>query len=179
MEIENEPPLQVFYHADRLGSLKEHQDIVLKANGLSAFGSVYWPAFQSKHVHEMNNAERREFYLEEIRKEERYSLYASRLKSIFAANSLAEAIIFANSIDPRPNHPIPIIEIFSNKFWSLDSNWLDFLAGERTIDNFRNYWDGIITNHRPINGERRPPRIEVMIQLPARTGRIVHVVEPS
>ncbi len=176
--MEVEPPLQTFYHADRNRSLTENQEITLSENGLSVFGNIYWPAFQSKSIQEMNKAEMREFYLEEIRKEERYSLYTSRLQSIFAANSLAEAIIFANSIQPRPDHPIPIIEILSNNYWSLDSNWLDFIAGEKVIDYYRNYWDGLITNHRPLTGERRPPRIEVMIPLPARTGKIVHIVEP-
>ncbi len=52
----------------------------------------------------------------------------SRLQSIFAANTVAEAIVFANSIIPKPNHAIPIIEIFADRFWTLDSNWLDYTA---------------------------------------------------
>lgn len=167
----------VFYHADRGASLKEYQEITLDENGLSYFGRTYWHTFQIKKFEKLNDAEQREFHLENIKKEPRYSLYASRLQSIFAANTINEAIIFANTIVPKPTHPIPIIEIFADRFWNLDTNWLDFEGSLTNLNNYRSYWDGLITNHHPTVGERRPPLLEVMIALPAMTGKIVHVVD--
>lgn len=167
----------VFYHADRAGSLKEYQEIILDESNLSYFGKVYWSAFQSKRVEEMEPAQQREYFLHQIKQEPRYSLYSSRLQSIFAANSITEAIVFANTLNPKPNHPIPIIEIYADRFWTLDSNWLDYDGGANQFEYYRNYWDGIISNHRSETGERRPPRLEVMIALPAITGKIVHIVE--
>ncbi|MDO6435609.1 hypothetical protein Q4E93_33660 [Flavitalea sp. BT771] len=125
----------------------------------------------------MNSAQLREYYLETIKREPRYHLYSSRLQSIFAANSIPEAIVFANSIEPKPKHPIPIIEIYATRFWNLDSNWLDFEPGPNRIDLYRDYWEAKISNHCPDVGERRPPRLEVMIALPATAGKIVHIVE--
>lgn len=167
----------LFYHADRATLLKENQEITLDKNGLSYFGKAYWHIFQTNKLEEMNEAQQREFHLENIKREERYSLYASRLQSIFAANTINEAIIFAESIVPKPSHPIPIIEIFADRFWNLDTNWLDYEGSLTNLNNYRNYWDGLITNHHPKVGERRPPRLEVMIALPATTGKIVHIVE--
>jgi hypothetical protein len=167
----------IFYHADRYASLRENQTIGLNEKGLSYFGEVYWPIFGNKVVEEMNSAEQREFYLEQIRSESRYKLYASRLQCIFGANSIAEAMLFANSIVPRPKHAIPIIEIITDRFWTLDSNWLDFDNQSEQFKYYRNYWEAKISNHKPEKGERRPPRLEVMIALPATTGKIVHVVE--
>ena len=163
----------VFYHADRYGSLKEKQEILLNDKNLSYFGDAYWNALQTKRVDEMNVSERREFLLEQIRREPRYSAYSSRMQSIFAANTIPEAILFANSIIPRPDYPIPIIEVFADRFWSLDSNWLDYNNDSMTYEYYRNYWEAKISNHCPLDGERRPPRLEVMIALPATTGKIV------
>src|SRR5690606_34979388 len=124
----------IFYHADRAASLKEGQELKLDENNLSFFGKEYWPIFQTIPVEEMSPAQQREFYLEKTKCSPRYSIYSSRLQSIFAANTIAEAIIFANSIVPRPNHPIPIIEIFEDRFWTLDSNWLDYKTGPRQLE---------------------------------------------
>ncbi len=167
----------VFYHADRDASLKEGQPITLDENNLSYFGKVYWPTFQTKPPGEMTRTQQREFYLEAIKSEFRYSNYASRLQSIFAANTVEEAIIFAKNITPLPNHPIPIFELFAERFWNLDSNWLDYEGDEPREIHYRNYWDGIISNHVPVVGARRPPRLEVMIAFPAVPGKIVHIVE--
>lgn len=167
----------IFYHADRAASLKENQELTLDQNGLSYFGRAYWHAFQTNKLDVLNDAQQREYHLENIKQELRYTLYASRLQSIFAANTISEAIVFANSIIPKPKHPIPIFEIFADRFWNLDTNWLDFEGSLTNLNNYRNYWDGLITNHHPKFGERRPPRLEVMIALPATTGKIVYVVE--
>ncbi len=166
----------LFYHADRAASLKEFQEIMLDSNGLSYFGKAYWPIFISKNIEEMNSAQKREFYLEQIKNETRYSLYASRMQCIFGANSINEAIVFAESIVPRPENPIPIIEIFADRFWTLDTNWLDYDYHDMQLHYYRNYWDAVISNHSPKIGQRRPPQLEVLIALPATTGKIVHIV---
>ncbi|RFM36037.1 hypothetical protein [Chitinophaga silvisoli] len=156
------PGTHVFYHADRSATLKEGQRIELNEYNLSKFGMIYWPIINQKSVDEMEDSCKREYLLELVRQHPDYSLYTSRLQSIFAANSLTDAISFAKEISPRPLHPIPIIEIYANRFWNLDSNWLDFDNEVKQIENFHNYWNGRISNHRPEVGLRRPPRIEVM-----------------
>lgn len=98
MSLSETPRKHVFYHADRSASLKEYQEIGLDENKLSYFGRVYWPIFQTKKVEEMNAVQKREYYLDKVKKEPRYTLHSSRLQSLFAANTIAEAIIFANSI---------------------------------------------------------------------------------
>ena len=45
---------------------------------------------------------------------------------MFAALTTEDAIVFGNSITPKPKYPIPIIETFTDKFWTLESNWLDY-----------------------------------------------------
>lgn len=169
----------IFYHADRAASLKEGQIISLDENDLSYFGKAYWPTINTKSVEEMDPMQLREYYLEMIKREPIYFQYASRMQSIFAANTITEAIAFANSIVPKPSYPIPIIEIFADRFWSLDSNWLDYetRSVQQQIENYRNYWDGKISNHHPEEGKRKPPMLEVMIALPAITGKIVHISE--
>lgn len=147
----------IFYHADRGATLKEGQEINLDESGLSYFGRTYWLIFQTKSFEEMNSAQQREFGLEQIRRQPDFSLYASRMQSIFAANSISEAIVFANSISPKPNHPIPIIEVFADRFWTLDSNWLDYDNESKLFEYYWNYWQGKISNHCPQNDERRPP----------------------
>jgi hypothetical protein len=169
----------VFYHADRYASLKEDQLLELDEHNLSRFGKTYWPIISQNSFDELSDAAQREFLLEEIRRNQpRYSPYTSRLQSIFAANTVAEAIVFAQSIIPQPTAPIPIIEIYADRFWTLDSNWLDFEDPSRRTERYAKYWEGLISNHRPATGERRAPRLEVMIALPAITGKIVHVVDP-
>lgn len=166
-----------FYHADRNSSLLENQKIELDNNQLSRFGAAYWPSISQRDFSKMNKAQLREFHLEEIRNETEFSSYTSRLKCIFGANSLEDAIWFAGKILPIPDHPIPIIEIYAEKFWSLDANWLDYDCGPaQSIANYRSYWYAQISNHCPKKGERRPPKLEVLIALPANTGNIVHYV---
>ena len=164
-----------FYHADRDASLKEGQEIVLDENNLSRFGSIYWPVIQTMKVEEMDPAQKREYYLEQVKNDPLYHLYTSRLQCLFAANTIAEAILFANSIHPRPNHPIPIMEIFATKFWTLDCNWIDLASAPNDLGKFYQYWDGRIMNHRPPVGERKHPSLEVMIALPATAGKIVYI----
>lgn len=168
-----------FYHADRNASLVEGQEINLDENQLSRFGEEYWPVISQRDISKMNEAQLREFHLEEIRKEATFSAYTSRLQCMFGANSLDDAIWFAKSIIPVPDKPIPIIEIYSEKFWSLDMNWLDYKCScEQSIAYYRKYWYAEISNHCPKEGERKPPKLEVLIALPAKAGKVIHYVDP-
>ncbi len=125
----------------------------------------------------MNSAQTREFYLEQIINEPEYSPYTSRMQCIFGANSINEAIVFAESILPGPDNLIPIIEIFADRFWTLDINWLDYDWDHLQLNYYRNYWDARISNQCPKVGQRRQPWLEVLKVLPATTGKIVHTVK--
>jgi hypothetical protein len=166
---------QKFFHADRARSLVEGQVLDLNSQSLSAFGQIYWGAISQKPFEEMNPAEQREYILERVlRDNPQYRLYTSRLQSLFGANYPEEAIRFAEEITPRPDYKIPIYEIFSDRYWSLDMNWIDFdEPQDRMIQNAHEYWSGRITNHESINGNRKPPTIEVMMALPVKVGKIV------
>ena len=94
------------------------------------------------------------------------------MQSMFAANSIEEAASFAKSIEPIPEHPIHIFEIYADRFWTLDMNWLDYKADPNTmLSYYRKYWYSEISNHAPKEGVRRPPRLEVLIGLPAKIGK--------
>jgi hypothetical protein len=163
-----------FYHADRARTLTERQEIALDDRGLSRFGAAYWDAINSKRFEDMNDAEQREYLLEQIKSDPRFNAYTSRMKAIFGANSIEEARFFARSINPRPEHKIPIYEIYASIFWTLDTNWLDYTTNhENRIKYFREYWYAAISNHNPDDGERKPPSLEVLIALPARVGEVV------
>lgn len=163
-----------FFHADRSRSLKEGQAILLNEKNLSYFGAVYWDAITTKDQKNMTSAELREYHLENVRQEPKFSNYTSRMQSMFAANSIDEAIWFANSVEPKPEYDIPIIEIYASKFWTLDMNWLDYdTSAEMQLNYYREYWHAAISNHCPPHGDRRPPRLEVLIALPAKAGSIV------
>lgn len=169
----------VFYHADRGATLRENQNIDLDERYLSRFGQIYWDAYGKGVVEEMNDNEKREYYLEQVRTNQ-FSHIRSRFQSIFAANTIEEATIFATSIIPLPTHPIPIIEIFADTFYTHDTNWLDYepINLESRLAYYRSYWWAEISNHQPKAGKnRRFPRLEIMIPLPATTGKIVHTVQ--
>jgi hypothetical protein len=166
---------QRFFHADRARSLIEGQVIELNSNNLSAFGKAYWPAIFQKSFEKMSSAEQREYILDRVRSENpQYQNYTSRLQSFFGANSMEEAIRFVGEIIPRPDYMVPIYEVFSDHYWSLDMNWTDFVGPkERLIQHAHDYWSGRITNHESINSDRKAPRIEVMMALPVKVGKIV------
>ncbi len=166
--------LHRFYHADRWQTLIEGQTVELDSRGLSRFGSVYWDAIHTKPFDNLNDAERREFFLEQTRslpmfREQR----PSRLQSMYGANSIDEVKRFVNTIIPRPEKT-PIFEVFASSFTTLDMNWLDYVSDTNTyIQNRRNYWYGEISNHNPEIGKRKLPMLEVLMQLPVKVGKIV------
>lgn len=169
--------VHLFYHVDRARTLAEGQEIVLDSRGLSRFGAVYWDAINRKPVEEMSDAEQREYLLEQIKQEDKFSLYTSRMQAIFGANSIEEARRFALSIEPRPGQKVPIYEIYASKFWTLDMNWLDYSTDhENRLKHFREYWYAAISNHNPADGKRKQPALEVLIALPARVGQVVEWV---
>ncbi len=167
-----------FYHADRAGLLKPGMTISFNAQGFSRFGQSYYQAHAQKKFEAMSDAEQREYLLESIRREDKFAGYESRLKCIFGSNSIAEAEAFANEIVPRPSHDIPIYEVFASRFWNLDTNWLDYKCEhEQRVKYLREYWYGAISNHSPAEGPRRPPKLEVLIALPATVGNRVASVQ--
>ncbi|KER03380.1 hypothetical protein [Photorhabdus temperata] len=104
----------------------------------------------------------------------------SRLSSFFAALSIDDALLFAKEIIPRPDHPVNIYEVFSEDFLTLDSSWLDYDANPtKRIEYAKYYWWGEITNHKPLHGERRPPRLEVLLSTPVRVGKVVETLPPD
>lgn len=166
--------LHRFYHADRDLKLTEGQTIELDSRGLSRFGSVYWDAIQTLPFEKMSDAEQREYLLEHIKQEPIFAAYTSRMQTFFGANSIEEAKRFVEKIVPRPDHEIPIFEVFSSMFWTLDMNWLDYVTDHNTrVRNSREYWYAAISNHNPEKGERRPPLLEVLMELPVKVGKIV------
>lgn len=164
----------LFFHADRYRTLKEGQIITCTENNLSAFGEVYWNSIHTKPESMMTSEEVREYYLEKIRLLPKFSFYESRMRSLFAANTIKEAVGFAENIMPKLEHNIPIYEVYAQDFWTLDSNWLDYNSDhETTISNYNQYWFAAISNHRPESGDRRPPTLEVLLSLPVHVGKIV------
>ena len=166
--------LHRFYHADRELKLTEGQTIELDSRGLSRFGSVYWDSIQTVPFEKMSDAEQREHLLESIKNEPTFAAYTSRMQAFFGANSIEESKRFVEKIVPRPDYKIPIFEVFSSSFWTLDMNWLDYTTDPGTrVRYLRDYWYGTISNHNPEVGERRPPLLEVLMQLPVTVGKIV------
>lgn len=163
-----------FYHADRELTLAEGQTIELNSQGLSRFGCIYWKTILTAPFDRMNNSEQREHILESIRREPEFSVYPSRMQAFFGANSIEEARRFIDSIVPRPEHKIPVFEVFASSFWTLDMNWLDYISDPETRIYFsRQYWYAAISNNNPEEGERKPPLLEVMMELPVKVGKIV------
>ncbi|MBI5942061.1 MAG: hypothetical protein HY859_16720 [Caulobacterales bacterium] len=123
----------------------------------------------------MTDAEHREYLCEWVRCHPRFlSHRPSRLRIMFAALTLQDAIGFGNDILPQTAEAFPIFEVFSDKFCTLDMNWLDYASSaEQKEANYTSYWWGEISNHNPVEGVRRPPRLEVLISLPATVGEIV------
>ena len=161
-----------FYHADRWQGLTEGQTIELDSRGLSRFGLIYWDAIRTKSFDDMTIEERREYLLEEVRREQAFSSRPSRMQSLFGALSIEEAKRFADTIVPRPEKA-PIFEVFASSFCTLDMNWIDYADPNQQTLNARCYWYAEISNHNPDFGERRAPLLEVLMQMPIKVGKIV------
>lgn len=163
-----------FFHIDRYQSLVEGQELTLNSRGLSQFGAIYWDALNSKAFDEMSNAEQRECLLESVRRESKFSGYTSRMQAFFGINTLEDARRFAEKIEPKSSKKIPVFEVFSSSFWSLDMNWLDYAADYEERRRYCvEYWHAAISNHNPETGERKPPHLEVLMALPVRVGKII------
>ena len=193
-ETDDAPVSHRFFHADRGAKLREGQVLTLGPDGYSSFGRYY----QKRLVHaqaiggNINGPDFREFLLDEIRKgDPRFEAYESRFRCFFGANTLDEARWFASRIDPVPTWPVPIVEVFASRFWTLDMNWMDYDCHEREdsslslemhqrgLKYFREYWHSAISNHCPSQGIRNPPRLEVLMALPVTIGKIVGWFQPS
>lgn len=163
-----------FYHVDRYQQLKEGLVIELDENGLSRFGASYWAAISTKSFQDMTDAEQREYLLEKIKKDEKFSLYTSRMQAFFGSNTIGDAKRFYEKVNPNQPNPVPIYEIYASNFWTLDMNWMDYSTDHNQRLNYlTKYWYSEITNHNPESGERRPPLLEVLMALPVTVGKIV------
>lgn len=163
-----------FYHADRCQSLSSGQYIELDQNHLSRFGTQYHSIISNTDPSLLDKPQKREFLLEKIRSS-RFKDRPSRLSVLFAALTIEDAIWYAQNIKPKLEYKIPIYEIEANFFITLDMNWLDYNVdnNEILVQYYHSYWWGEISNHNPSEGPRRPPRLEVLISLPARVGSLV------
>jgi hypothetical protein len=173
-----EPRPFVFFHADRARTLTEGQSIELDNRGLSQMGRTYWSKFLGRDYASMSDAEKRESHLERVRTDFFHERRASRMTAICAALTFDDAVRHALSTEPIPEYEIPIFEIIGNEFATYDRNWMDSSDFPSINDIYaKSYWYGEITNHSPSVGERRPPMLEVLVQLPARVGKQVGVAK--
>jgi hypothetical protein len=167
-----------FFHVDRSSSLLEGQSIELDSHGLTRFGATYWHSITTKRPEEMDDAERREFILESIRQESKFSHYTSRLSGFFGANTLEDAERFVQQIEPRATNRVPVFEVFASRFWTLDMNWLDYSTDDKQRQKYlREYWYAAISNHNPAIGARKPPLLEVLMAPPIQVGKVVAWIE--
>ncbi|EMB3082302.1 hypothetical protein U8233_002278 [Providencia rettgeri] len=168
-----------FYHADRANSL--HSGMIIDIDGLSMFGKQYTNIYDlHKTVKDLSDSENRERTLEYVRQNiSAFSIRPSRLSSFFAALSIEDAIYFAKSITPIIYGKINIYEVFADKFFTCDSNWLDYKPSNDAdyLEYAKRYWWGEITNHAPVTGGRRPPKLEVLLSSPILVGALVHTVD--
>jgi len=168
--------MQTFFHADRYSSLTPGQELVTDERGLSAFGSVYWSQIQGEPEPGAEDAVIREYCAE--RAVHIVGFPWSRHCSIFAAESIEEAVAFARAVMPVPDRPIPVYEIYAERFSKHDMTWLDYrVEVGRLIEYCCAYWSGEASNHQPATGPRKPPQWEIVIPLPARVGRLVATVD--
>ncbi|WP_434626214.1 hypothetical protein J3P84_23600 [Pseudomonas sp. Z1-29] len=164
--------MRTFFHADRNSTLKTGEELLVDERGLSVFGSVYWSRIQSQPDIGAEDAVVREFCAENALNIVDFPW--SRNCSIFAAETVEQAIEFARAIKPTPIRPVPIYEIFAARWSRHDMNWLDYEVGlAHRIEYACSYWNGLESNHQPAVGPRQPPRWEILIPLPAMVGKQV------
>ncbi|MCP6691341.1 MULTISPECIES: hypothetical protein [Pseudomonas] len=167
--------MYTFFHADRNASLKPGQELDVDHRGLSIFGSVYWSQIQVVPPPGSDSAVIREYCAEKAL--DIVGFPWSRHCSIFAAETVEQAIDFARSIKPVPDNPIPIYEIVASRASRHDVTWLDFEASlEARIEYACAYWRMQESNHQPEEGPRKLPQWEILIPLPARVGAQVATV---
>lgn len=170
-------PYRVFYHADLSGSLAEDQPLEL-TRGLSMFGLTYEQVIGhdyrlfSDHYH-------RELALERVRTHNPNiaGRVPSRLTAFFACLTAEDAKLFAHrSGAQQKTDQIKIFEIIARprSFNFRDMSWLDFHDTENAMSNYVSYWSEMLTQAVHDN-----PFIEVCVQLPARTGRVVETFSLS
>ncbi|MDQ0124683.1 hypothetical protein J2W17_003637 [Pseudomonas lini] len=164
-----------FFHADRKSSLTPAQELVVDERGLSAFGTVYWSLIQTEPPPDADPALIREYCAEKALG--MVGFCWSRHCSLFAAETIEQAIEFAHAVTPAPNQPIPIFEIFAERASRHDMNWLDYGVGvDARIEYACAYWRMEESNHKPAEGPRKLPQWEILIPLPARVGAQVATV---
>lgn len=170
--------MRTFYHADRGLRMGPNQTLELN-DGLSVFGQSYWFKIANQPPRLDCPDSVREYELETLRRERFGNLPGSRMTALFAAPSVETAIRFARSIAPHPGHAIPVFEVSSARAECLDSVWLDYDASrEIRREYYAAYWRGEVSNHRPVQGCRREPDFEVLLQHPIFVGAQVATALP-
>lgn len=168
--------MKTYYHADRNSSLIPGQELVEDHRGLSAFGAVYWSHIQTAPTLDATDEVIREYCAEQALR--RVGFPWSRNCCLFAAETIDQAIAFARSIDPVPDNPIHIYQVFGERASLHDMTWLDYRADiGLLIDYCCAYWRGEASNHQPAEGPRKPPQWEVLLPLPVRVLQRVATVD--
>uniref|UniRef100_UPI0035C7652D DUF2441 domain-containing protein n=1 Tax=Serratia quinivorans TaxID=137545 RepID=UPI0035C7652D len=168
-----------FYHADRMNTLTPRTTLI--PNGLySRFGEFYVNRMHSNDINIISDPNvQREMIAEDIR-QKRFPMHPSRLSCLFAANTIDDACRFALHVVPKPNYPIKIFEVFAENFTVLDMKWLDFDVDTiKKMSYVEQYWYSSITQHKPDQGDRSLPMLEVLLPLPVEIGDVVKVVAPE
>lgn len=168
--------MKIYYHADRNSSLRPGQQLFEDHRGLSVFGSEYWSHIQTKPPANASDAVIREYCAEQALRLVGFPW--SRSCCLFAAETIDEAIAFARSILPVPDHPIHIYAVFGERASRHDMTWLDYRAEiGLLIDYCCAYWRGEASNHQPSEGPRKPPQWEVLLPLPVKVLHRVATVD--
>lgn len=179
--------MPTYYHADRTNSLKEGSQLTLQFSrgalpamtnrseayltmfegGVSAHGYNYLlrdgrpnPNSDSDGIMEM--------LLEYLRRVH-YPIRPSRYQSLFAVQSVEQAVSFAESHPPEG-----LTDTYRYSVWEVEGQGSEFIADSQWLSwgecwtevlvRFHYYWRGIATND---------PKPEVLIPLPVTVGRCV------
>jgi hypothetical protein len=163
--------MAVFYHLDRQSSLQAGQKLTLHPNGYSFFGNQYPNVLAGQNL---QLSDLREHELEVLRKAH-FPNIGSRLTSIFAALSVADAIAFGSKVNPAAKAGDPIFEIHAQVYSVHDMNWADWGGSATTVQqrvaDHLGYWSSQPLVPPP--WQRPGPIMEAVIQLPATVGNIV------
>jgi len=168
--------MKIYYHADRHATLIPGQELVEDHRGLSAFGAVYWSHIQAEPLPGSTAEIIREYCAEQALRI--VGFHWSRNACLFAAETIEEAISFAESIVPVPDNPIHIYEVYGERASRHDMTWLDYRVDiGLLIEYCCAYWRGEASNHQPQEGARKPPKWEVLLPLPVRVLQRVATVD--
>ena len=153
--------LKKFYHVNIEEEIEENyifeskREIELKNLGkhnLSTHGERYLTGGNANSFYEL---------MYEIVRKNYYPHRISRLESLFAFETLEEAIKFAREY--RENYKCNILEVTSKEYEIFDMNYLDGGSGEDIYNKCLKYWEGELTPN---------PTKECLLKLPVKVNKI-------